>query len=251
MNPYYPSSNIPTGCFLYLLSKWADKCPIGEIVKSTGFSDRTVKETIRRVRCRIAENGLRPNCMLEGVVQVDAWCLSSRKIGYQRKGVQYPSKRPLLMGFMNSEKQVFIIVIPDRKQLTLHSAIRRFVSRGSKIITSGWGAYRGIDKTGEYTHERVKVGRHPFLKHGNLGVCLGDFWSMLESMVSSRKGVPGSVYISTVKECEFVWNNRMYDKAKQFDLLLEIIYKNPLSNKVKSHEELLRILLHFGENDCS
>lgn len=198
---------MPTAEFLYLLGKWAEHTSIADLSKNFSFTSRSIQKEYAYIRSSIGiyiENNFKP---LSGTVQIDTRRINGEAIKYSKECNVFPSKRPVLIGFMDSGKRIYTRVVTNTTKDILHPVIQQCVRGGSELLISGVSGLKGLEKRG-YKYKVIPKGKSRGLSIPNYGLCLLDFWNYIQQRLSIVKGVPESCYCEFVKECEFRWNHR-------------------------------------------
>lgn len=233
MNPYYPTSRIPTEIFLIALWKILQGDSISLISSDLKISKESLGKLASDIRDQMRDYSFLYPPLLRGTVQVDTLKYGSDHPSYLEGGRRYPAKRPIVMGFMDAEKRVFMITIPDRKQKTRLEAISRHIEKGSKLITNDWRGFKNLYKFGYPGSQRFKVGDQRGLRSSGQEESLWHFWRFFEEYMGSRRGVRSDDFIPRLKECEYRWNYRSLGIRALFEEYVRVLLKHPLGIRSK------------------
>jgi IS1 family transposase len=146
---------------MLVLYFWAIRVRKSEIVKLTHLDPKTVAKIISDWYQMIQEDISEENCTIGGydsngeriVVEIDESKFGKRKYyrGHHVEGVW-------VVGGVEKtkERKCFLMVVPDRSQVTLTAIIERYVKRGSIVRTDCWRAYNNMVNLGhDLVHQTV------------------------------------------------------------------------------------------------
>lgn len=115
--------------------------------------------------------------------------------------------------------------MPDCSKATLQGIIRDRVDPATVITSDGWRGYNGLVDLG-YGHFRVDHSKDEFAR-GRVHINgIEGLWGLAKVRLVKFKGLPKHTFHLHLKETEWRYNNRAYDKTK---LLLRYLRENPLN----------------------
>ncbi len=106
-------------------------------------SHKTRWHALERLRRSMGTLDLPP---LEGTVEADEMALGGFAPG--KRGFAGDNKTIVLVLVQRGTPRTRLVIVPDRRGLTLVPAIERLVQRGSAVVTDGHDGYRGLPAAG-------------------------------------------------------------------------------------------------------
>jgi transposase-like protein len=126
------------------------------------------------------------------------------------------NKTPVV-AMLQRNGSIVTIVTPLANGEAIKPFIYKHVKPGSIVITDGFGAYKGLDKT--YTHEVVMHSENEYVREGNIHTnTLEGFWSQL------KRGIIGTFHQVSPKhlhrychEFGYKYNTRKITDCDRFE----------------------------------
>jgi transposase-like protein len=154
-----------------------------QLSRDLNITQKTAWFLLHRIREMLTNNA--PE-MLEGIVEVDETYIGgkhrnkhakARKV-LNDKGTGAINKTPVV-AMLQRDGSIITIVTPLANGEAIKPFIYANVKPGTTIITDGFGAYKGLDKT--YTHEVVMHSENEYVKGVNIHTnSIEGFWSQLK-----------------------------------------------------------------------
>ena len=104
-----------------------------------------------------------------------------------------------------------MVEVPSRDQATLTPIIQEWILPGSRIVSDGWAAYRGIDQIqgGVYEHD-VVVHQRNFVDPDDPDIHIQNIentWMRAKKKLRRQHGTTAQLFQSYL--AEFLWRNRV------------------------------------------
>lgn len=162
-----------------------------QLSRDLNITQKSAWFILHRVREMLTENA--PE-MLTGTVEVDETYIGgkhrnkhtkARKL-LNEKGTGAINKTPVVAMLQRDGSIVTIVTLLANGE-AIKPFIYKHVAPGTTVITDGFGAYKGLDKT--YTHEVVMHSENEYVREGNIHTnTLEGFWSQL------KRGIIGTFH---------------------------------------------------------
>lgn len=163
----FSNSNIPIEKSIKIISQYIlnTKITLETLSLEHRISELSVSRLIKKVNMVLMHW-----CELRAVeglggdgqeVEVDETRIGGRKYNRRRE-----TQGQWIFGIYDrSSGQVVTVPVPDRTKITLHFYIKKYIKKGSVIISDGWKSYRGLTQKG-YIHRCVNH-RYQFVNSYN------------------------------------------------------------------------------------
>lgn len=199
-------SRIGSDIFQLFVWLWAEGRSVNEMVTDLGFSSKTVRDLLRRIRSSIEIAAPEYSTRLDGVVYVDTWT-------YRPRETSKTPKRPTLLGIMSAEGELRLLVIPGINQGVIHGLVKAHVTRGATLITNQSKMYSALKIDGFPLLKQVSQAnlkqrarsREPELN-------LHTIWDRITEEMNRARGVRENNFIPRVREFELRWRFRRLPK---------------------------------------
>ncbi|WP_419803525.1 IS1595 family transposase [Mucilaginibacter sp.] len=153
-----------------------------QLSRDLNITQKTAWFLLHRIREMLAINNSEP---LTGTVEVDETYVGGKKINKHKSvraklkdGTGYVNKTPIV-AMLQRDGNIVTVVSPIANGETIKPFIYKHVAPGSTVITDGFGAYKGLDKT--YTHEVVNHHQNEYVSEKGFHTnTIEGFWSQLK-----------------------------------------------------------------------
>jgi len=223
VNRYYQRSKISERKFRQVVRYFAMDFTASDVAQLTGLTRKTVTVIFLRIRQRVAAECERASPYSGCEVEVDESYFGARRVrGKRGRGA---SGKTIVFGIFKRNGYVYTEVVPDCRKRTLQAVIRGRVALDTVIHSDGWRGYDGLVDVGYSKHFRVDHGRDQFVRGPHHVNGIESFWSFAKRRLHKFNGVPARTFYLHLKECEYRFNNRNYDLARE---LLKLLERYPL-----------------------
>jgi len=150
---------------------------------------------------------------LDGVVECDETYVGGRKKGKRGRGS--PNKTPVF-GMLQRNGKLIIMPVENAKRVTLEPIIRKYVKKGTRVMSDEWWAYKKLSP--DYKHETVNHGSKEYVR-GDVHVnSLEGAWSLLKRSFRGIYHRPSRKYLDKYcAEFQFKYNTRKDSERERFD----------------------------------
>ena len=219
VNRYYLRSKISERKFRQIVRYFAMDFTASNVAQLTGLTRKTVTVIFLRIRQRVAAECERASPYSGCEVEVDESYFGARRVrGKRGRGA---SGKTIVFGIFKRNGCVYTEVVPDCKKRTLQAVIRGRVALDTIIHSDGWRGYDGLVDVGYSKHFRVDHGRDQFVRGPHHVNGIESFWSYAKRRLQKFNGVPARTFYLHLKECEYRFNNRDSNLARELLRLLE------------------------------
>jgi transposase len=219
VNRYYRRSKISERKFRQIMRYFAMDFTASDVAQLTGLTRKTVTVIFLRIRVRIAAECERASPYSDCEVEVDESYFGARRVrGKRGRGA---SGKTIVFGIFKRNGCVYTEVVPDCRKRTLQAVIRGRVALDTVIHSDGWRGYDGLVDVGYAKHFRVDHGHNQFVRGPHHVNGIESFWSYAKRRLQKFNGVPVRTFYLHLKECEYRFNNRDNNLARELLRLLE------------------------------
>ncbi len=219
VNRYYQRSKISERKFRQIVRYFAMDFTASDVAQLTGLTRKTVTVIFLRIRECIAAECERASPYSGCEVEVDESYFGARRVrGKRGRGA---SGKTIVFGIFKRNGCVYTEVVPDCRKRTLQAVIRGRVALDTIIHSDGWRGYDGLVDVGYSKHFRVDHGRDQFVRGPHHVNGIESFWSYAKRRLQKFNGVPARTFYLHLKECEYRFNNRDSNLARELLRLLE------------------------------
>jgi len=223
VNRYYRRSKVSERKFRQIVRYFAMDFTASDVAQLTGLTRKTVTVIFLRIRQRVAAECERASPYSGCEVEVDESYFGARRVrGKRGRGA---SGKTIVFGIFKRNGCVYTEVVPDCRKRTLQAVIRGRVALDTVIHSDGWRGYDGLVDVGYSKHFRVDHGRDQFVRGPHHVNGIESFWSYAKRRLQKFNGVPARTFYLHLKECEYRFNNRDNNLARE---LLKLLERYPL-----------------------
>lgn len=205
-----PLTTFVTALFLFCINKSQTEV---ELAMDRLMSHQTVSVWFNFFREVMSWDMLHNPIMLGGrghTVQVDESYFSGKR-KYHRGRLVGNIQHPWVLGLIDTTtKKVALFIVPDRTGATLVGFIERIVLPNTRIVTDGWGGYRGLAASPmNYTHDVVNHAEN-FVdpQTGAHTQEIEGFWTHAKARYKAARGFDPEVRANYIDEIQWRWNFR-------------------------------------------
>jgi transposase len=223
VNRYYQRSKISERKFRQIVRYLAMDFTASDVAQLTGLTRKTVTVIFLRIRQRVAAECERASPYSGCEVEVDESYFGARRVrGKRGRGA---SGKTIVFGIFKRNGCVYTEVVPDCRKRTLQAVIRGRVALDTVIHSDGWRGYDGLVDVGYAKHFRVDHGHNQFVRGPHHVNGIESFWSFAKRRLQKFNGVSARTFYLHLKECEYRFNNRDNNLARE---LLKLLERYPL-----------------------
>jgi transposase len=223
VNRYYRRSKISERKFRQMVRYFAMDFTASDVAQLTGLTRKSVTVIFLRIRERIAAECERASPYSGCEVEVDESYFGARRVrGKRGRGA---SGKTIVFGIFKRNGCVYTEVVPDCRKRTLQAVIRGRVALDTVVHSDGWRGYDGLVDVGYAKHFRVDHGHNQFVRGPHHVNGIESFWSYAKRRLQKFNGVPARTFYLHLKECEYRFNNRDNNLARE---LLKLLERHPL-----------------------
>ena len=223
VNRYYQRSKISERKFRQIVRYFAMDFTASDVAQLTGLTRKTVTVIFLRIRQRVAAECERASPYSGCEVEVDESYFGARRVrGKRGRGA---AGKTIVFGIFKRNGCVYTEVVPDCRKRTLQAVIRGRVALDTVIHSDGWRGYDGLVDVGYAKHFRVDHGHNQFVRGPHHVNGIESFWSYAKRRLQKFNGVPARTFYLHLKECEYRFNNRNNNLARE---LLNLLERYPL-----------------------
>ena len=218
-NTFFAKSNIPCCDLMRIFYKWLCGQKYSDILIQTGHTSKTVSDYLRFLRELVSEDLSEDHCIIGGpgiVVEIDESKFGKVK---HHRGRRVEGAWVLGGVERTPERNLFLVVVPDRCENTLMHVLIKHIAPGSIVHTDLWKAYHQLQPILGVSHLTVNHSLH--FKDPITGVhsnTIEGTWAGIKFKVSPRCRTDELLdsHLS-----EFIW--RRQNANRLWDALLESI----------------------------
>lgn len=223
VNRYYRRSKISERKFRQIARYFAMDFTASDVAQLTGLTRKSVTVIFLRIRVRLAAACERASPYAGCEVEVDESYFGARRVrGKRGRGA---SGKTIVFGIFKRNGCVYTEVVPDCRKRTLQAVIRGRVALDTVVHSDGWRGYDGLVDVGYAKHFRVDHGHNQFVRGPHHVNGIESFWSYAKRRLQNFNGVPARTFYLHLKECEYRFNNRDNNLARE---LLNLLERHPL-----------------------
>jgi transposase-like protein len=216
---------------MYLVTSTRTGISAKHLERELGVNYKTAWRMLNKIRNELMQQDAEP---LTGEVEADetAWggkprqgdILKFRKPGetdLSGAGGRWRQKnKTTLFAMVERGGKVRASVVPSRGVAALQGNIVQYVLPGSTVFTDDWSAYAGLDRTGDYTHHRIRHSEKVYVSGDVHTQTVEGFWSNLKRGIGGTYHSVSSKWLPSYLN-EYVWRyNHRDDERAQFESLV-------------------------------
>jgi transposase-like protein len=145
-----------------------------------------------------------------------------RRRGLKKRGRgDWQGDKPPVLGLVDRQGQVYLIVLANVQTQTIQPFIERLVARGAQVYTDEYSIYRFLKRSG-YLHETVNHSRKEYARGKAHVNGVEGLWSLVRSYLRPYRGL-SKVYLPLyLAHIEFQHNRR---DLNDWALLIEVLVR--------------------------
>lgn len=219
-NTIYESSNLPLKKWFlafYLISTNKKGISSVQLSKALGITQKSAWYLMHKIRFMVSGDC---NEQLSGTVECDETYVGGRRKGSKR-GRGATHKTPVF-GMLQRRGKLIVMPVENTKRVTLDPIIRKYVEKGTRVMTDEWHAYKKLAP--DYKHETVNHGAKEYVR-GEVHVnSLEGAWSLLKRSFRGIYHRPSKKYLAKYcAEFQFKYNTRKDSEKERFE---KVLYKS-------------------------
>lgn len=219
----FSCAHYPMNTVLHLLYCWANQLNGIQTNNETGISLNGISNYFIQFRKSCLEYVLNLPNKIGGdgkIVEIDETLMCKRKY---HKG-RLLNQVWIFGGICTDDKDIFAVIVPDRKKETLEKEILKHIEKGSIIISDLWNGYSGIENlNNDYKH--LTVNHSENFVDPDTGADTNEIerlWKELKMCNIKNNGIHRIHIYSHI--CEFIWRrNEIRNNKDKFEAAIKLM----------------------------
>lgn len=197
-----------------------------QLAKEIGVTQKTAWFMAQRIRACF---GVENNNDLEGIVEADESFYGGKnknrhanKKVKNSQGRSFKDKTPIV-GLLERGGKMTAVVVKDTKRETIQPIIRKFVAKGSTLISDDWMGYQGIES--HLNHYSIKHADKGYKHDYDSSVIHTNYiegaWKIMKNSLRDMYNFVSRKHLQAyVDEFVFRYNLRLWTNSERFNFLL-------------------------------
>ena len=205
-NKYVFRSRISEHTFRHIIKLFCLDIEASKIAEITGVSEHSLNKLFKALRERILDLCEAEAVCHESTFECDESYFGPHRIrGIRGRGAK---RKTIVFGIYDRRAQhVYLRIVNGVTSKHLIPIIERIATKASTIYTDDFSSYRCLKTLGYAAHEVVEHTDNEFARKEVHTNGIENFWGLVKTSLTKRKGFRGESLLFHLKECEYRFNH--------------------------------------------